>query len=72
MSLASGAYTVASTAVSGVKTGASAVASGASYAVDKTQDGFEAVGEKWNPTVYKPAPLRDTFRADMDKAKLEI
>ena len=40
--------------------------------MDKVEDGVEAVGEKWNPTVYKPAPLRDTFRADMDRAKKEI
>ena len=72
MSISSGAYTVVSTAASGVKTGASYAAKGATYAVDKVEDGYEAVGEKWNPTVYKPAPLRDTFRSDMDRAKKDI
>ena len=72
MSIANGAYKVVSTAATGVSTGAHYAAKGATYAVDKMEDGYEAVGEKWNPTVYRPPPLRDTFRADMDRAKKDI
>ena len=67
--IASGAYTVAATGASAVKTGASAVATGVSYTIDKADDGVEYAKEKWNPTVYKPAPLRDTFKSDMDNTR---
>ena len=70
MSLASGAYTVVSATASGVKTGASYAAAGASKAADKAWDGKEAISERMKgPTVYRPAPLRDTYESDMKNAR---
>ena len=71
--IASGAYTVVSTGAGAVATGAGYAASGASYVIDKADDGvFYATGKLKGQKQLRPAPIKDNYTADIQKARQQI